>query len=230
MLYRVFPSPLFGQWKGILIPESAKFLLVESVTCGENFACGIRNPGLWNPENISRSSNPTTIGIRNPSSTDNAWNPMPGIQNPRRGIESPRLAWIPLPCGNSQVYKLNIPNRNSVSYYVEKINVFYCHVTIGICGSVILHLSHVIHFYRLGKVATPSLRAIRWFAIKHGVHGSGATSFCLTLAILVSFFCGYFICNKVATEVYLVRKNWNLVTDNVTSVLDSPCSWYVNEH
>ena len=176
---------------------------LKSVTRGENFTCGIRNPGLWNPENNSRNPNPTTIGIRNPSSTDKEWNPMPGIQNPRRGIQSPRLAWIPLPRGDSQVYKLNIPNRNSISYYVEKINVFYCHVTIGICGSVILHLSHAIHCYRLGKVATPSLRAIRWFAIKQGIHGSSATSFCLTLAILVSFFFGYFICNKVATEMSL---------------------------
>ena len=154
----------------------------------------------------------------------NAWNP-----ESRRGFQNPRLAWIPLPWGDSQVYKLNIPNRNSVLYYVEKLSFFYRHVTIRICGSVILHLSHVIHCYRLWKVATPSLRAIRWFATKHGVHGSGATSFCVTLAILVSFFCGYFICNKVATEANLFRKNWNLAIDNVTSVLDSPGSWYVNE-
>ena len=36
------------------IPESVKFLLVETGK-RENFTCGIRNPGLWNPEYSSRN-------------------------------------------------------------------------------------------------------------------------------------------------------------------------------
>ena len=39
----------FAPRKGIRIPESGKFLLVGS-GIRENFAYGIRNPGLWNPE------------------------------------------------------------------------------------------------------------------------------------------------------------------------------------
>ena len=36
------------------------------------------------------------IGIQNPSSTDKDWNPVPGIRNPQRGIQNPRLSRIPL--------------------------------------------------------------------------------------------------------------------------------------
>ena len=37
---------------------------------------------------------PLTIGIQNPSSTDNDWNPVSRIRNPRFGIQNPRLSWI----------------------------------------------------------------------------------------------------------------------------------------
>ena len=60
------------------------------------FARGIQNPGLWNPEYSSR--NPKyheRIGIRNPSSPDKDWNPVPGMGHPRHGIQNPRLSWIP---------------------------------------------------------------------------------------------------------------------------------------
>ena len=40
--------------KGIQILESGKYLLVES-GIQENFAYGIRNPGLWNLEYSSRN-------------------------------------------------------------------------------------------------------------------------------------------------------------------------------
>jgi len=44
---------------------------------GETFACGIQNPGLWNPEySIRNPESHLTIGIQNPSSTDNNWNPV----------------------------------------------------------------------------------------------------------------------------------------------------------
>ena len=39
----------FAACKGIRILDSGKFLLVESKIL-ENFARGMRNPGLWNPE------------------------------------------------------------------------------------------------------------------------------------------------------------------------------------
>ena len=60
-----------------------------------NFACGIQNPGLWNPEYTRRIRNLTLkTGIRNPSSTDKDWNPVPAIWNPQRRIQYPRLCWI----------------------------------------------------------------------------------------------------------------------------------------
>ena len=36
------------------------------------------------------------IWIQNPSSTDTDWNPVPGIRDPLRGIQNPRLYWISL--------------------------------------------------------------------------------------------------------------------------------------
>ena len=44
----------FAPSKGIRIPESGKFLPVESGIL-ENFACGIRNPEPWNPEYSRRN-------------------------------------------------------------------------------------------------------------------------------------------------------------------------------
>ena len=70
----------------LLNPESWKFLLVEFR----------QNPGLWNPE----------YSCRNPESHKQLefaiqiqlkknWNPVIEIRNPWRGIQNPRLSWIP---------------------------------------------------------------------------------------------------------------------------------------
>ena len=59
-------------------------LLVGSRILGfgiRNTARGIRNLTL-------------KTGIRNPSSTDKDWNPVPAIWNPQRQIQYPRLCWI----------------------------------------------------------------------------------------------------------------------------------------
>ena len=65
-------------------PESQEILLMESGI----LSFGIRNTdqGIWNPNND-----------RNPefySFTEKYWNPVPGIRNPQRGIQNPRLCWI----------------------------------------------------------------------------------------------------------------------------------------
>ena len=64
--------------------ESVKFLHVESGILDfgiRNTAQGIRNPPKdWNP-------------IQGSSRKD--WNQVPGIRNPRLGIQNPRLFWIP---------------------------------------------------------------------------------------------------------------------------------------
>ena len=75
------------------IPESGKFLLVESrILCF----------GIWNKAQ----------GIRNPIeeyiSTDNDRNQVPGIQNLRCGIQNARLSWIPLH-GARKKFKSQIP-------------------------------------------------------------------------------------------------------------------------
>ena len=82
--------------RAVDVRECERFLLTES-RMRENFVCGIRNPVLWNPElQLKEFGIPVTIGIQNPSSTDKYWNPVPGVRNPRCGIQNLRLSWIPL--------------------------------------------------------------------------------------------------------------------------------------
>ena len=67
---------MFAPCKGIQIPESG-------------------NICLWFPESwalesriqLKESGILLTIGIQNPTSTDKDWNQVPGIGNPRRGIQ-----------------------------------------------------------------------------------------------------------------------------------------------
>ena len=51
------PCDWFAQCKEIQIPESGKFLVVETEIpeIWENFACQLWNPGLLNPEYSSRN-------------------------------------------------------------------------------------------------------------------------------------------------------------------------------
>ena len=85
--------------KGIGIPESVKFLLVES---------GIRNLGFEIRNTAQGIQIPLTIGVRNPSSTDKqstikylesgiqvALTNNPEILKPRRGIHIPTRSWSP---------------------------------------------------------------------------------------------------------------------------------------
>ena len=65
--------------------EAQKILLLASGILG----FGIRNTA-------QRIRNPLTIEIQNPTFTDKDWNRVPGIRNPLRGIQSPKLSWIPL--------------------------------------------------------------------------------------------------------------------------------------
>ena len=78
----------FASCKGIRIPQSGLFLLVE-YGIWENFACCIRKPGLCNTEYSLRNpeSQAITTGILSLSSTDKDWNPVLRIRNPRHWIQ-----------------------------------------------------------------------------------------------------------------------------------------------
>ena len=61
--------------KGLRIPKSGKFLLVETVI-KENFACRTRNHGLWNSEySLRNPESHKKCGIRDAISSDIDWNP-----------------------------------------------------------------------------------------------------------------------------------------------------------
>ena len=56
--------------------------------------CPKGNRGFRNQENLClcrESGIPLYIGSQNPSSTDKDWNPVPGIRNPRHGIQTSRM-------------------------------------------------------------------------------------------------------------------------------------------
>ena len=69
------------------------FLLVES-GLRETFVYGICNPGPYFGIQLKESRVPRTIGIHNPSTTVKAWDPVPGIRNPRLGIQNPRFHYM----------------------------------------------------------------------------------------------------------------------------------------
>ena len=72
---------------------TGKFLLVES-GLRETFAYGICNPGPYFGIQLKESRISRTIGIHNPSSTVKDWDPVPGIRNPRLGIQNPRFHYM----------------------------------------------------------------------------------------------------------------------------------------
>ena len=73
------------------------------------------NPGL--KLTIFRGPGPRYL-----SSTDKDWNAVPGIRNPRRGIQNPRLSWIPLyGATDSQNY---VKEQNSKKL-VTILNIMY---------------------------------------------------------------------------------------------------------
>ena len=77
-------------------PEFGKLLPVES-EIWEKFC-------LWNPESwalksktrLKESGIPQTIGIQNQTSPDKDWGPIRVTRHPGRGIQNPKLSWIPL--------------------------------------------------------------------------------------------------------------------------------------
>ena len=78
--FRISDSENFCLWN----LEFGKILFVESGILGYGIrytAQGMLNAtDDWNPESKDQLTN--------------YWNPVPGIQNPQRGVQTPRLSWI----------------------------------------------------------------------------------------------------------------------------------------
>ena len=73
-------------WKEIRIPECEKIFLVENLE-------------FWALESgiqLKESGHSLTIEIQNPSFSDKDRYTVPGIRNPLRGIQNPKLSWIPI--------------------------------------------------------------------------------------------------------------------------------------
>ena len=84
---------------------------------------GFCDPGpfcLWNPESWALESRiqlkeygiPPTTGISNLSSIEKDWNPVPGIRNPRRGIQNQGLSWITLHEASNDWHGMDRPVRD----------------------------------------------------------------------------------------------------------------------
>ena len=110
-----------AQGKGIRIPQSGKFSLMESESW-------VLESGLQ----LKESGIPLTIGIQNPSSTDKYWNPVSGIRNPRCGVHNPRLSWIPFyESGHSvNITLVNQHGRHSVDHPKMLHQKWFEHITL----------------------------------------------------------------------------------------------------
>ena len=81
--------------KGVGIPESGKFLLLESGIGGKFCLWNLESWALEFGTQLKKSGLPLTIQIQSPRSTDKDWNPVRGIRNPWCGVQNPRMYWIP---------------------------------------------------------------------------------------------------------------------------------------
>ena len=126
--FKLFWYKAFVHWKLILLNFLRDSILGHAHTNPHIFKnciiisrhirdSGFRNQRkwcLWNSESwvlesgiqLKDSGILLTIGIQNPSSTDKYWNPVPGIRNPHRGIQNPRLSWIPYKWGELFFYSV----------------------------------------------------------------------------------------------------------------------------
>ena len=131
-----FPGKLLGKqpmrteqsrpWKGIRITESGKILLMESGILG----IGIRNTTHQEIRNLTNDWHPESKFYWQ---IVKSW-PVPGIRNPQRGIQNPRLSWIPTYMGREQHWTFDLSyaflprdqTRNILQNIVnsEKIRMF----------------------------------------------------------------------------------------------------------
>ena len=105
-----FPSPSFIFWFSFHFSRGKNRKSLSTVFfCSESkrkrlLRRLVRNPESWVLESriqLKESGIPLRIGIQSPTSTDKDWNPVHGIRNPLRGVQNPRLSWIPSTTGDA---------------------------------------------------------------------------------------------------------------------------------
>ena len=103
-----------AQCKKIRNPDSGKFLPVES---------GILGFGIWNVaqsvQNLTKDWNPESQFHRRRKR-----DPVPGIRNPWRGIQSPRLSWIPLHVHGTSTKSNYVIRQFSRAWQIWHLTVF----------------------------------------------------------------------------------------------------------
>ena len=126
----------FTPYKGIRVPESEEFLLVE---------CGILGFGIWN----------TAQGIRNPT---NDWNPVSKfqcqrirnpvreIQNPWRGIQTTRLAVLDSLTGGDFTIAALFGSLEQATRMIREITLWnYIFISLSIYFLVVE--AHILYFF-----------------------------------------------------------------------------------
>ena len=87
----------FDSWvvpcKGVGIPESGKFLLLESGIGGKFCLCNLESRALEFGTQLKKSGLPLTIEIQSPRSTDKDWNPESMVWNPESKNVMDPLTW-----------------------------------------------------------------------------------------------------------------------------------------
>ena len=116
---------------------------------------------LWNPVSwalesrvqVKESGILPGIGIQISNSTDKNWNQVPGIRNPRHGIQKPRLSWIPLHGANviqtrpdrkkadSLLVYAKFSHRGSVSPLNEILRLYNTMIMIITMNNTMIYLS-----------------------------------------------------------------------------------------
>ena len=123
-----------------------------------NRKSGFRNPRnfcLWNPESwafesgiqLKESGIPLIIGIQNLSSTDKDWNPVPGIRNPRSGIQNDPESKIVLDSLSKAIWSTNVKQRlcyRLATKEVKRCNKYIITSYMAVFGSPIRYDSTVV--------------------------------------------------------------------------------------
>ena len=121
--------------KKILNTDSGKFLPVES---------GILGFGIWNVaqgvQNLTKNWNPESQFHR-----QRKRDPVPGIRNPWRGIQNPRLSWTPLHLHGASTKSNCVIRQFSWAWQIKPLTVFRGMQLILLKRKLFLNFLHCVH-------------------------------------------------------------------------------------